>query len=465
MKQERRVPVGAVTAEFDGVDLGDKRLDRRVPEIVGRLALEPSASFPALMVTAKEQEAFYRFLRNEKVTLPSLLAPHTAATAERAKEWPVVVVAHDTTEVAFKGSGRSELYELRSGTYGFAVHLSLAIGFGSVPCPLGAVAVSIQSDTKSNRGRWLSQALQADSKLEGMSELVHVMDREADVYSLFAGLIGDQARFVVRARHDRLLADGMGQELSLLEQLKRRTKVMTVREVAISARRETAKTAMPDERKARPPRKSRQARLAIRACSITIPRPQRQDRNAPETIQINVVEARELKPPRGCEPVHWLLATTEPIETSEDVLKVVDLYRTRWTIEEYFKALKTGCAYESRQLEQLDTFTVALGLFIPIAWQLLLLKSQSRLPNVPARAVMSSSRLAILRALCAHNGHQIPLRADACDVMKAVARLGGHLLQNGEPGWQVLWRGYKKVLEAEVVLAATQNLRKDTINA
>src|SRR5215510_7553705 len=91
------VPVGAVVEEFEGVDLGDRRLDRRVPEIARRLAVEPTGSFPALMVTQKEQEALYRFLRNERVTLQGLLAPHAAATADRAKEWPVVVVAHDTT--------------------------------------------------------------------------------------------------------------------------------------------------------------------------------------------------------------------------------------------------------------------------------------------------------------------------------------------------------------------------------
>jgi hypothetical protein len=35
----------------------------------------------------------------------------------------------------------------------------------------------------------------------------------------------------------------------------------------------------------------------------------------------------------------------------DQVAAVVDHYRGRWTIEEFFKAIKTGCALEARQLE------------------------------------------------------------------------------------------------------------------
>ena len=35
--------------------------------------------------------------------------------------------------------------------------------------------------------------------------------------------------------------------------------------------------------------------------------------------------------------------TTEPVATSADIEAVVDMYRTRWLIEECNKALKTGC--------------------------------------------------------------------------------------------------------------------------
>jgi hypothetical protein len=82
MKRKRSVvPVKATVEEFAGVDLGDRRLDRRAEAIVEKLSKKPSASFPKLMVTSKEQEALYRFLRNDKVTLKGLIEPHILATA------------------------------------------------------------------------------------------------------------------------------------------------------------------------------------------------------------------------------------------------------------------------------------------------------------------------------------------------------------------------------------------------
>jgi hypothetical protein len=446
-----------VASEFERVSTGDRRLDRRVKEVAGRLAKDPEAPFPAVFISGAEREAFYRLLRNERVSLDQLLEPHVEATKQRAMRWSVVVVAHDTTEIAFRG--RSELYELRKGTYGFGAHVSLAMGFGECPHPLGVVATSIHPDATSNRGRWLEQALQVEQRMEHPA-VVHVMDREADVYDLFAGLLNAQAHFVVRARHDRLLAEGSAQERTLREQLERRTEVRALRQVALSERRATAKTAMPDERKARPPRKSRPAQLAVRACTVTIPRPQRAHAAA-STVTLNVVQVREVEPPLGVEPVEWLLVTREPIDTDQDLLRVMDLYCVRWSIEEYFKALKTGCAYEARQLEQLATLKVALGLFLPIAWQLLLIRSFSRQRDVPAHVVLPPDRQRLLTALCAHHRYTLPEQATARDLLLAIARLGGHIPHNGDPGWQVLWRGFKKLLDAEHVVLATTTYRSD----
>ena len=447
--------------EFAGIDLGDKRLDRRAEAVVEKLTRCPSASFPKLMVTSSEQEALYRFLRNEKVTLRGLIEPHCAATALRAKQWDVVVVAHDSTEIAFKGESRSDLYELRSGTYGFGVHLSLAIGWGPNPCPLGALGATIHPDTKGNRDRWLSQALEVQQRLG--DHCVHVMDREADVYSLLAGLIDNGARFVVRAHHDRLLG-GEHKGSTILEQLHRNGEVVASREVYISARQASAKTSMPDERKHRPPRNSRSARLRIRTCSVTLPRPPRQDKQQPPNIDINIVEAVEVRTPKGCEPVHWVLATTEPVTTAEKALKVIDLYRTRWVIEEYFKALKPAVATNHDNLNSSRRSRAALGLFIPVAWQLLLIRSHARIPDVPAQTVITDNRLQVLRILCAKNRHNIPQKPTARDVMQAIALLGGHIRQNGEPGWMVLWRGYEVVLDAEYAIEAMKEFGKDAIN-
>ena len=103
-------------------------------------------------------------------------------------------------------------------------------------------------------------------------------------------------------------------------------------------------------------------------------------------------------------------------------------YRTRWLTEEFFKCLKTGCAYEKRQLESLDTLLVALALLAPIAWQLLLLRHLARaLPDAPARVALTARQIRVLRAV----GGTLPQRPTTRDALRAVARLGGHSAEWG----------------------------------
>lgn len=126
---------------------------------------------------------------------------------------------------------------------------------------------------------------------------------------------------------------------------------------------------------------------------------------------------------------------------------MIDIYRARWTIEEYFKALKTGCAYEKRQLESQKTLTNLLGILVPIAWMLLHLRAKERnYPLAPATEVFSKTQIAILKIKTKLGKVDEPTVQDA---YKAVAGLGGHLSQNGPPGWQILWRGMRKLLNLQ----------------
>jgi hypothetical protein len=50
--------------------------------------------------------------------------------------------------------------------------------------------------------------------------------------------------------------------------------------------------------------------------------------------------------------------------------------------------------------------------------------------------------------------HKLPRAPTLRDALLAVAALGGHLKNNGEPGWLVLGRGMEELLKAEVVWTA-----------
>src|SRR5206468_1943875 len=105
-----------------------------------------------------------------------------------------------------------------------------------------------------------------------------------------------------------------------------------------------------------------------------------------------------IDPPAGEVPVEWILATSEPIETEAQVLAIIDRYRARWPIEEFFKAINTGCAFEARQLESLDALLIALSLMMPIATNMLLLRTLERqAPQTPAEAVLDHDLIEALR--------------------------------------------------------------------
>ena len=154
--------------------------------------------------------------------------------------------------------------------------------------------------------------------------------------------------------------------------------------------------------------------------------------------------------PAGCEPVEWILLTTERIATADDLATVVDIYRCRWLIEEFFKAVKTGCGYEKAQLESFDALLRYLAMLVPVAWQLLLLRSMRiDQPDAPASTFLTQNQLRVLRAL---SDRPLERSLSTAAALAAIAQLGGHIRANGPPGCIVLWRGMRQVLEGAVLL-------------
>jgi hypothetical protein len=153
-----------------------------------------------------------------------------------------------------------------------------------------------------------------------------------------------------------------------------------------------------------------------------------------------------------------LLYTTEPIDTAAPVGRVVDSYRSRWIIEEFNSALKTGCAYEARQFESRQALLTMLGLSLPIAVQVLALRSHARSsPNAPATDLLSPLQIQILRKLGSRKLSAAPSIQEA---LFAVAGLGGHIKANGDPGWKVLHRGMQLLLTYEQGWVAGQSARR-----
>jgi Transposase DNA-binding/Transposase DDE domain len=456
--------------EFSTVSLGDKRLDERLLHIIGALAAEPTASFPRALASEAALEAGYRFFANEDVSPADILAPHVSGTAQRCADVGRVIVVHDTTQFQFSGDVEREgLGRMRSAGQGFFAHFSIGISEDESIRPLGTLSLETivrppqrkgkrspaktRNDPSNESLRWLRGVERCERALDARCQTVHVMDREGDSYDLFSEMLRVKRDFVVRVAHDRAIGEIVDGRLS--DALVDAAAVLQ-REVPVASRK-AAPT--PRSRRIHPARDGRIAKLSFRARAVTLLRPKHSLKTQVETVPLNIVHVVELEPPPDSPAIEWKLLTSLPISSADDVARVVDIYRARWRIEEFFKALKTGCAFEKRQLESLQSLLNALAVFVPIAWRLLLLRATARSSraSAPAPLVMPQSRVDALVALANSRGAKLPASPSVQEALLGVARIGGHIKNNGDPGWIVLGRGYEKLLMFEAGWLAAKN--------
>lgn len=450
---------GPVEDEFSDVDLGDARLDARLVSLVEALAERPTASVASVSETVAAREANYRLLENWRVTLDKILAPHVRRAVERCRLASDVLVIQDSSEFTFDGDVRGQrLGRVRGKKRGFVGHVALAVAGDGSRRPLGVLGIEtiVRPDAKKGRRetvnrkkdptreslRWGRMVDTTERLLDGHRP-IHVMDSEGDIYELLSQLTTAGQRFVIRSGQDRLLADEQAKLFEAIEG----GPVLLERDVDLGARTKAPSPTTKGRRHA--VRRARSAHLAVSARQVRLRRPASCDTSYPDQILVNVVHVFEPSPPPGEKSIQWVLLTSEPLNTSSEVAFVVDVYRARWIIEEFFKALKTGCAYEDRQLRSLETLTNMLGVLAVIACRLLLIRSLDRdQPSGPATDVLDPLLLEALAAQLRHTKQPkgLPPEPTIADVMAAITVLGGHNKGNGPPGWQILWRGFTKFL-------------------
>ncbi len=466
-----------------GFELGEVKLPKRLKErflrVLEVLSSAPEKSFPQLMTENKDLAAFYRLMSNRELTAEKILEPHILATCERADRLRRVLAVHDTSGISYGGQGKRDgLGTLNDGGHGYYLHLSLCVSADGHRLPLGILGYETicrtepadktktwrqkRNDPNKESLRWRRAVQSTEELFEGSGTLlIHVMDREADDYELLDTLLCDEEHFVIRSKYDRLL------DLSSLSKDQREEAPRKVREalsqehvvferiVNLSPRKKDRST---EKLKTHPPREGRVAKLHGAAARVRIKRPSELAKTEfSPSIELNVVRVWEVDAPEGVVPVEWYLLTTEPIDTVEQILEIVDFYRARWVIEEFFKALKSGCSIEKRQLETKEALLNALAIFLPIAHRLLLLRSLARsAPALPATVVLSDTQVQILRR--SRPNDKLPPEPTIRQALLAVAAMGGHLKHNGDPGWQVIGRGFEKIMIIQEYLALNEGV-------
>ena len=462
-----QLAIDRVVGVFDGLDLGDPRRTARLRSVVQDLARDPFQSLPWALGNGSKLQGAYRLVNNPRVTFEKLMEHQFAETARRAGQAGSVLVVHDTTDCAFPDIDPEELGYLQTGKAGFYAHFSLVLDANEWRRPIGVIAAeTIHREKRSKRGRgrkapggethgwadrealrWVRGMEAAGSRLKNCQNVIHLADREGDSYELMDGLVRAAQRFVirVRVRARRGRSPGRAGEWSTVEQVAERAAGVVEREVPLTRRRPIT---APQSSRLHPPRKMRTARLRFSAGRVEIPRPSYLKAPVSTTLSLNLVRVFEVDVPAGEPPVEWLLYTTEPVDTAEQVETVVDAYRTRWTIEEFNAALKTGCAFEQREFESRHALLAMLAISIPIACEVLWLRSRARsTPDAPATEVLSPKRLELLRVM---GTNRLPAKNPTVqDALLAVAGIVGHMKNNGAPGWKILSRGMLKLLSFE----------------
>ena len=255
-------PAG-IEAEYEGLSLGDARLQRRALAIVERVISGPAQSFPQLLPTSAELEGAYRFFQNDAVSASDLLNPHLQASLARARQDRTVRIVHDTTAMSFGGS-RDGCGTLGGGGSGFWAQMALAVSAGEERVPLGVVGLetmvypTLEEKKKDFQNRlrrfrreklrtfpsasivwpglekWSTIPLRLRDALKGV-RVIHVMDREADNFELMSLLKKQKMHFVVRGSSARSVGCA-GQEEVRVENALAKAEIVLRRRVRLTAR-------------------------------------------------------------------------------------------------------------------------------------------------------------------------------------------------------------------------------------
>jgi hypothetical protein len=367
-------------------------LTERLGRVAEELGAKPTMSAPAATQGRAEMEAAYRFFDNPKVSPERILQPHIANTRERINQCDLVLLVQDTTELDLtrpqqqvKDAGPTECESRRRAFF----HPLVAFDAGGLPLRVvwqkswsrTTVRTDLSAKEKRRRRkytpieekasiRWIEGIRAARDVADACPQTicVCVTDSEADVYEVFLeprATRHGQVELLIRAGQNRATKEP---QLNWLEAA-RATSCLCRCSVNVSSR--SAKIAR-DTRKRRENRDARIAEVEVRATAVTLRPPSRPDRKLPD-IMVNVVLVEETSPPNGVTPIQWLLITTLPIDTVEEVQQIVSYYCIRWQIEIYFKTLKSGCRIENRQFETLPRLLNCLAVYSIVAWKIMYL--------------------------------------------------------------------------------------------
>lgn len=451
--------------QFSGAGLSDRRRQERLISVATAMASHPGRTIPQLFERPYDVKATYTFFQHPEATPERLQARHREMTRERLSEPGTVLLLEDTTELTwFSNRPISGLGPVGASTgQGFLLHSVLAVRWSSQALhpevsrrpALDVIGLADQQyyirrpvprDEVDDDQAWKKRPRESQLWEKAGARLgpapdetrwVRVCDRGADIYEFLQACLHLNHGFVVRAAQDRALHGG-----GRLFETGRQAEVLGRFDLSL---------------RTRPKQVARLACLRVSAVAVSLRAPQRPGHSTGKLPPVNctLVRVWEDQPPPGTAPLEWFLLIDEPVADFETALTCALQYATRWVIEDFHKALKTGLGAERLQLEDAHRLFAAIAVMSVVALRLLDLRERLRVnPTAPAsEAGLTPIELQVLER---HTKRKLKTVAH---VALALGRLGGHMNRraDGMPGLITLWRGMNEL--QSLVAGATQGLQ------
>ncbi|MFP4381072.1 MAG: IS4 family transposase [Candidatus Sumerlaeia bacterium] len=388
-----------VSWSYQSVSLPDARLKKRLFVLSEALFSRPLDSMNQALGSWSGAKGAYRFIENDSVSAEDLKAPIADATALACNGEKEIIVVQDTTTLSFSSArGAEGLGPVNddSKARGMLLHPALALdtdgsAIGLLDWQSWSRPLTKRSTPEEYRrlpmdqkesGKWLGgmersrKAMNRILPCEKQARLIHVFDREGDVHEIFENALFCKDGAVVRSSHNRrvLTEDERG---ALAHEAVRKAPLLG-----------TALIQVP--RKQGQKKREAEVQLRCRRMKLTPNRSQHPDR---EWIDLNLVEVFEAQAPPDIQPLHWLLWTTENATNLEQAMRIVEIYKYRWRIEEFHLILKSGCRIEALQFSTAERLSKVVALYAPIALRILQLRDFSRTkPKLFATAILSEAQ-------------------------------------------------------------------------
>jgi len=452
--------------EVAGCQFQDARHGRRFRTLLGQLSAHIGGSIPFACQDWASTKAAYRFLANGRVDEEKILAGHFLCTRERftaITDAPMLVL-HDTTEFSYHRDDPEAIGILKKlatpyancgkpghhTTCGVLMHSSLVVTRGGLPLGLAAVkfwtrdkfhgANALKRSINPTRVpieqkesyRWLENVRQSTALLAEPGRIVHIGDRESDIYELFS--IAHQAgtHFLLRTCVDRLAGEG---EHTVAAEM-REVRVQGLHRVQVRDKKGVVS----------------QAVLELRYRRIRVLAPVAKQNLYPP-LMLTVLHATERGAPKGRDPIDWKLVTDLPIRSRKEAVEKLNWYAMRWKIETFHKILKSGCKAEEVKLRTAERLVNLIAVLCILSWRVFWMTMLSRSqPDAAPEMALTATEIYLLDQLVSDTSHAKSAGNTVSLYLIKLARLGGYLARAKDPppGNTVMWRGLSRLTDIQL---------------